>query len=112
MLASKLSAPLGYDVDVTLAPTLPRSQAPVQYLKIDQSLVKGLHEDSIDKALLEAFHRVGTALGMRTVAEGVEDAAALAAVIAVGVDFAQGFHLGRPGPLTAYFSELAATTER
>ncbi len=79
---------------------------PTDYLKIDQSFVSHMRGDSIDKALLEAIHRVGKAVGVSTIAEGVEDADTLATLTGIGIDFAQGYHLARPEPLAAFFKSL------
>jgi EAL domain-containing protein (putative c-di-GMP-specific phosphodiesterase class I) len=47
-------------------------------------------------------------MGIKTVAESVEDEAILAALMLVGVDFAQGFHLGRPKPMLEAMTRLPA----
>jgi diguanylate cyclase (GGDEF)-like protein len=72
---------------------------PVDFLKIDGEFVKDMMTDPIDYAVVEAVHRIGRVMGVKTVAESVESEAVLAALLLVGVDFAQGFHLGRPVPM-------------
>jgi EAL domain-containing protein (putative c-di-GMP-specific phosphodiesterase class I) len=67
-------------------------------LKIDRSFVDRLGGDREDEALVRTIVRLGRTLGMTTVAEGIEDAAQLATLGALGCDLAQGFYLSRPLP--------------
>jgi diguanylate cyclase (GGDEF)-like protein/PAS domain S-box-containing protein len=69
------------------------------YLKIDVEFVSDLVISETDRKVVAAIVDIARSLGKRTIAEGVEDAATLAAVRSLGVDFAQGFHIGRPAPL-------------
>ena len=71
----------------------------VDYLKIDGSLVQGVVNDPIHYAMVESINRIGQLMGMRTVAEFVEDDAILDAVRAMGIDCAQGYGLARPHSL-------------
>ncbi|MBW3550202.1 MAG: EAL domain-containing protein [Proteobacteria bacterium] len=68
----------------------------VDYLKIDGSLVRGVVHDPVHYAMVESINRIGQLMGVRTVAEFVEDDATLEAVRAMGVDCAQGFGVARP----------------
>jgi len=72
-----------------------------RYVKIDLGLVGALARDEVAARVVHAIVDVGHALGKLMVAEGVEDEATLEAVRRCGVDYAQGFHLGRPLPLQA-----------
>ncbi|HEY8001500.1 MAG TPA: EAL domain-containing protein [Solirubrobacterales bacterium] len=72
---------------------------PVRYLKIDMEFVRGIAESAADRAIVQSIVTIAGSLGMRTIAEGVEDQATLDALRGLGVDFAQGYHLGRPAPL-------------
>jgi len=74
---------------------------PIDYLKIDKSLLR-LPQHSVERSILQIASDLGRSLGMQIIAEGVEDADDLAKVQAVGVDLAQGFHLGKPEPLSYY----------
>lgn len=74
---------------------------PVDCIKIDGGFIKGMVNDAIDQVMVESIHRVGQLMGIRTVAEFVENAAILARLKTIGVDYAQGFHLHRPEPLLA-----------
>jgi PAS domain S-box-containing protein len=73
----------------------------VDYLKIDVEFVRELDTTPANRHLVRAIVSLARAFGLRTIAEGVENDEVLAILRAEGVDFAQGFHLGRPGPLAA-----------
>jgi diguanylate cyclase (GGDEF)-like protein/PAS domain S-box-containing protein len=70
---------------------------PVDKLKIDRSFVERLGEKA-DDALANTIVQLGHSLGMTTVAEGIEEYGQLAALRAMGCDFAQGFYFSRPVP--------------
>jgi diguanylate cyclase (GGDEF)-like protein/PAS domain S-box-containing protein len=74
---------------------------PVDYLKIDGSMVRNIVEDAADLAMVEAINRVGGVLGLKTIAEFVETEATLQRLRDIGVDYAQGFAIHRPEPLEA-----------
>lgn len=82
---------------------------PVDLLKIDRGFIRNIGSDAIDYALVETIQRIAGIMGMRTVAEGVENAAVMDRLALIGVDFAQGFHLHRPVPLSQI--DLAPTPE-
>ncbi len=65
-------------------------------IKLDRSLLSGLHRDPARRALVTAIVLLGLELDARLVAEGVENAEELRAVMDLGVDLAQGYHLARP----------------
>jgi diguanylate cyclase (GGDEF)-like protein len=67
-------------------------------LKIDQSFVRGLANGGEDAAIVKAVIHMAHALGLSTVAEGVETAEQLAALRSLGCDRAQGFYFSRPQP--------------
>jgi len=72
---------------------------PVTHLKIDIEFVRDLvtHPDNLH--VVKAIVSLARAFGLKTIAEGIENEEALRLLRAEGVDFAQGFHLGRPGPV-------------
>ncbi len=72
---------------------------PVDYLKIDGSFVRGMLEDPIDRAVVESINQIGHDLNMKTIAEFVESEEILAALVDVGVDYAQGSAIGEPRPV-------------
>lgn len=69
---------------------------PVDVLKIDGSFVAALNEADRSSALLGVALEMGSRLGMRTVAEGVEDAVQLRHLTRIGCRFAQGYLFSRP----------------
>ncbi len=80
---------------------------PVDYLKIDGEFVRDMAGDTIAYAVVEAIFHIGKVMGLKTVAESVENAQTLAALKQIGVNFAQGYHLARPVPLTEAVARLA-----
>ncbi len=72
----------------------------VDYIKIDGAFVRDMVRDAVDAAMVEAIVRVARIMGIRTVAEFVEDGATAAALRALGVDYGQGNHFAAPRPLT------------
>lgn len=74
---------------------------PVDFLKIDGSLVRNIVSDAADFAMVKAFSRVGKALGIQTIAEFVESEATLQRVQKIGIDFAQGYCIHQPEPLVS-----------
>lgn len=71
---------------------------PVQELKIDRTLIGNLAADDRSRMIVASTIQLAHALDMRIVAEGVENAADLAALVAMGIDTVQGYHLARPMP--------------
>jgi diguanylate cyclase (GGDEF)-like protein/PAS domain S-box-containing protein len=69
---------------------------PVNYLKIDGSFVKDISSDKIDRAMVESIQQIGEVMKLRTIAEHVEDESTLLILQEIGVDYVQGYHLGRP----------------
>ena len=55
--------------------------------------------DLVDKAMVKAINEIGHVMGIKTVAEQVENQNVLSAALASGVDFLQGFEIGKPVPL-------------
>jgi EAL domain-containing protein (putative c-di-GMP-specific phosphodiesterase class I) len=72
-----------------------------EIIKLDISLTQGLHDDPVRRALADALLRFAQETGSLLVAEGIEHPADLATWVDLGADAAQGYHLGRPGPLPA-----------
>jgi diguanylate cyclase (GGDEF)-like protein len=74
-------------------------ELPVQELKIDRSFVATIGADPRGRMIVVSTVQMAHALGLRTVAEGVEDAATAIDLIKIGVDVLQGYHMARPMPL-------------
>ena len=73
-------------------------QLPVDIVKIDGAFIQNLATSADDQLFVKALTDVAKGLGKVTVAEFVENAETLALLEAFGVDFAQGYHIGRPLP--------------
>jgi EAL domain-containing protein (putative c-di-GMP-specific phosphodiesterase class I) len=71
---------------------------PIDYLKIDGQFIQNLTTNPDDLVVVDSLVRMARGLRMQTTAEYIEDAATLQLVKDLGVDFAQGYHVGRPGP--------------
>jgi diguanylate cyclase (GGDEF)-like protein/PAS domain S-box-containing protein len=72
---------------------------PFDYLKIDGDFIHELPDSPIDQVVVKSIVDIAGSLGKRTIAEFVGDAETLELLRSGGVDFAQGFHVGRPAPL-------------
>jgi diguanylate cyclase (GGDEF)-like protein/PAS domain S-box-containing protein len=72
---------------------------PVDILKIDGSLVLGIAEDTKTRAIVEAIHHLGHLLNIQTVAEFVENDQILDILQQIGINYAQGYGVGKPRPL-------------
>jgi diguanylate cyclase (GGDEF)-like protein/PAS domain S-box-containing protein len=72
---------------------------PVDFLKIDGEFVRGMTDDRIKRALVESINQIGHVMGIRTIAEWVENDETLGLIRALGIDYAQGFWLCRPQPM-------------
>ncbi len=71
----------------------------IAYIKIDIAFVRDLASNTTNQHLVKAMVNIAHALGQRTIAEGVETVETLDLLREFGVDYAQGFHIGRPQPL-------------
>jgi EAL domain-containing protein (putative c-di-GMP-specific phosphodiesterase class I) len=70
-------------------------------MKLDRSIVDGVSGDPVLTTLVRSLVAFGHDCGARVVAEGVETPEDAAALLALGVDYGQGWHFGRPGPAEA-----------
>jgi PAS domain S-box-containing protein len=74
---------------------------PVNYLKIDIEFIRDLPTNPANLHVVRAIVGLAHAFGLQTIAEGVQNEATMTLLCHEGVDFAQGFHLGRPSPIVA-----------
>ncbi len=83
---------------------------PVDHVKIDGSFVRRVRSDAVDRLFVHTMAKLARGLGIGTVAEFVEDEETLAVLESLGVEMAQGYHLGRPlpAPLDAGAEGLSA----
>jgi EAL domain-containing protein (putative c-di-GMP-specific phosphodiesterase class I) len=72
---------------------------PVDYLKIDGFFVKDIVDDKVDLAMVRAINEVGHIMGKKTIAEFVENKEIFTLLNELGVDYAQGYGIGKPVPL-------------
>lgn len=76
------------------------------YIKIDGEFVANCHANPTDRIILRSIVRIANELGKRTIAEFVADPEVLEVVRAEGVDFAQGYHIGKPVPVEEFVAEF------
>ena len=72
---------------------------PVDILKIDGMFVRDIVNDPIELAMVRSINEIGHVMGKQTVAEFVEDQAIFDKLRETGVDYAQGYVVGRPRPI-------------
>ena len=71
---------------------------PVDYLKIDGVFLRDIETDPVDFAMVQSINLIGQIMGKQTVAEAVETPSVLKLLREMGVNYAQGYELGRPQP--------------
>lgn len=76
-------------------------QLPVNYLKIDGQFIKDIEQDPVAQTMVDSIVQVACVLNVRTIGEMVENESTRQQLCALGVDYAQGFHLGRPAELVS-----------
>ena len=69
---------------------------PVDYIKIDGAFIRNVSSDEVDQTIVKSICEVAKSVGKRTVAEYVQDAVTLDLLGDLGVDYAQGFYIGKP----------------
>lgn len=79
----------------------------VDYLKINGSLVSNMINDSVDQDMVSAINQISHSIGAETIAEFVEDDDTLQRLRTLGVDYAQGYGLRMPSPLSQLVDELS-----
>jgi diguanylate cyclase (GGDEF)-like protein/PAS domain S-box-containing protein len=73
----------------------------MDYLKIDGSFMRNIARDTVNQAMVTAMIKLARTLNFKTIAEHVEDQASLEAARKMGIDFIQGYIIGRPQPMQA-----------
>jgi diguanylate cyclase (GGDEF)-like protein/PAS domain S-box-containing protein len=84
---------------------------PVDYLKIDGMFVKDIVDDPIDRAMVKSINEIGQVMGMRTIAEFVENDEIKGMLREIGVNYAQGYGTGRPQPFDELLGQLSNVTD-
>ncbi len=79
---------------------------PVDYIKIDGNFIKNIADNPIDIAMVEAITKIAHVMGIKTVAEYVESQIVMDKLKELGVDYAQGYYLGKPQPCNFRYPSL------
>ena len=75
---------------------------PVDYLKIDGSFVRDMAESQTNSAMVDAINTLGHVIGIKTIAEFVGTKEIISMLRGIGVDYAQGYEVGKPQPLSEF----------
>jgi diguanylate cyclase (GGDEF)-like protein/PAS domain S-box-containing protein len=84
---------------------------PVDYLKIDGMFVKDIVDDPMDHAMVKSINEIGHVMGMETIAEFVENEVIMGMLKEIGVNYVQGYIIGRPMPFDELLNDINNTTE-
>ncbi len=84
---------------------------PVDYLKIDGMFVKGIVDDPIDHAMVKSINEIGHVMGMQTIAEFVENDEIKDMLTKIGINYAQGYAIGKPRSFDELLGELTNVTD-
>jgi diguanylate cyclase (GGDEF)-like protein/PAS domain S-box-containing protein len=84
---------------------------PVDFLKIDGSFVKEILHDPIDREMVRSINEIGHLTGKKTIAEFAENEEIITMLKGMGVDYAQGYGVSEPKPVTRAVTEAPATTK-
>jgi EAL domain-containing protein (putative c-di-GMP-specific phosphodiesterase class I)/GGDEF domain-containing protein len=71
----------------------------VDYLKIDGSFIRDMQRNDVDVALVSSMHETSRFLGIKTIAESVENQETLEQLKKIGINYVQGYHTGKPVPI-------------
>ena len=71
-------------------------QLSVDYIKIDGSFIRNLTKNTVDQKMVRLIAEIGREAGMKTIAEYVQSGPAFSLLAELGVDYAQGYYLGKP----------------
>ncbi len=80
---------------------------PIDFLKIDGQFVREIAEDPVSNAMVSAINQMSHAMGLKTIAEYVENRAIKTHLSSLGVDYGQGFGIARPRPLADQLASLS-----
>jgi len=78
---------------------------PVDYLKIDGSFIRSIVDNPIDCAMVESINHIGHVMEIKTIAEFVENGEIYKCIKNLGIDYAQGYYIAKPMPLTSLFKD-------
>lgn len=84
----------------------------IDYLKIDGSFVKNMLEDEKDYTIVKSINQIGKEMGIKTIAEFVENDELHQALIELDVDYAQGYGIARPEPISTLIDSFYTTEKK
>ena len=84
---------------------------PIDFLKIDGQFVREIAEDPVSNAMVAAINQMSHAMGLKTIAEYVENSAIKTQLSSLGVDYGQGFGIAKPRPLADQLASLSMRVE-
>lgn len=84
---------------------------PVDCLKVDGQFVRHIATSALDRGIVTSINHIAHIMGMETVAEFVEDQATVCALASIGVDYLQGYYVGRPQPMASWLGPTRPATE-
>ena len=87
-------------------------ELPVDYVKIDQSFIRNLQEKETDRVLVRSMNEMIQRLGLKSIAEGVEDARSMTFLRDIGIDYCQGYYISKPLPYPPVGADARAIDER
>ena len=85
-------------------------ELPVDYLKIDGSFIREVTTDEVSLSMVEAICQIASTMGLQSIAEYVGDEATVEILRRTGVDYVQGFHIGKPAPIAEIMDQLRGET--
>ncbi len=71
---------------------------PVDFLKIEGEFIKSIKRSEVDRAFVKSMVEIAKTLNIKTIAEFVEDVEIVDMLMKIGVDYAQGYYIGKPEP--------------
>lgn len=81
-----------------------------QFIKIDMEYVRDIHKDSFKQSLVAALAQFATMANMKSIAEGIETKEELESIMSLGIDYGQGYYIGRPSKIIqSNLNEISAT---
>lgn len=84
---------------------------PVDYVKIDGVFIRAINNNEVDQAMVKAIAEVASVMGMKTVAEFVENKESFELLKEIGIDYAQGYWIEKPKPVSEIF-DIGAHSNR
>jgi len=78
----------------------------VDYLKIDGNIIKNISHNTADKAMVAAINQIGKVMNIQTIAKHVENVFTLNQLKEIGINYAQGYYLGKPKSIDEQVEEI------